>query len=183
MGSENTMKRTSGSINIRPLREEDIPTLQNWINDPLIMRRIGIEGERSLSMQREWFRNLEQDSTKEVWAIVLRDTGTYIGNVSLYDIDRKHCHAGLAVFIGDGKNRGKGYGSLAVRLMLKYAFTDLKLHHVYCKTETSFQNAIKMYESIGFQREGVLIEHELHDGHYVDKVIYGIHETEFEIQE
>ncbi|MCD6307428.1 MAG: GNAT family N-acetyltransferase [Candidatus Latescibacteria bacterium] len=181
MGKNKRMMLSKGDIAIRPLEKGDLPALRQWINDPLIMRRIGIEGIRTEEMQRQWFADLQDDDGRAVWAVCHGEVRSYIGNVSLYDIDRKHGHAGLAVFIGEESNRGKGYGGGAVRLMLECAFRDMGLHRVYCKTEESFPGALRLYESIGFTREGVLREHERFDGSYVDKVLYGILEDEFRL--
>jgi len=173
------MMLSKGAVAIRPLEKGDLSALQKWVNDPLIMRRMGIDGRRTKEMQRRWFADLQNDDGREVWAVCHGENKSHIGNVSLYDIDRKHGHAGLAVFIGDEADRGKGYGGTAVRLMLEYAFRDMGLHRVYCKTEESFPGALRLYESIGFTREGVLREHERFGDRYVDKVLYGILEYEF----
>ncbi len=179
MVPEKVLKLSAGDISIRPLEQGDLLTLQGWVNDPLIQRRIGISGERTPAMQDAWFAGLQKDEAREVWAICAADN--YIGNVSLYSIDHKNRNAGLSIFIGSAETRGKGYGKTALLLILEYAFRDLGLHRVFCKTEAAFKDAVRLYESTGFTREGKMRDHECRDGEFVDKILYGVLENECRI--
>ncbi len=179
MGAGHAMKQSDGTVAIRPLELGDLDRVLSWIRDPLIMRRIGLHGERTMESQERWFRGMVDDEHRQVWAIELVESNRHIGNISLYDIDRLHAHAGIAIFIGDRELRGAGYGKRALRLMLDHVFQTMGLHRVYCKTEASFEGTIDFYESLGFTREGTLREHEHFDGAYTDKVVFGLLDREF----
>ena len=55
-------------------------------------------------------------------------------------------------------DKGKGYGSQALRLILKYAFGELAAHRVWLDVKDYNQRAKKLYEAHGFVVEGVLRE-------------------------
>ena len=55
-------------------------------------------------------------------------------------------------------DKGKGYGSQALRLLLKYAFGELAAHRVWLDVKDYNQRAKKLYEAHGFVVEGVLRE-------------------------
>ena len=55
-------------------------------------------------------------------------------------------------------DKGKGYGSQALRLVLKYAFEELEAHRVWLDVKDYNQRAKKLYEAHGFVVEGVLRE-------------------------
>ena len=116
---------TGRNVYLRKLEENDLEKSLLWINDPEIMIRIGIRGPRTISNQKEWFDKMIHDPSKKVFAICLKDKKVYIGNISLYDIDPVHGHAGFSIFIGDKKNCGKGYGIEAMKLLLRFALDDL----------------------------------------------------------
>ena len=86
----------------------------------------------------------------------------------------------VSIAIGDEANRGQGYGREAMQLGLKYAFYELNLHRV-CLTVFNYNEAaIKLYEGLGFVREGVYREHLQRDGRRHDMFLYGLLRREWE---
>ena len=55
-------------------------------------------------------------------------------------------------------DKGKGYGSQALRLVLKHAFEELEAHRVWLDVKHYNQRAKKLYEAHGFVVEKVLRE-------------------------
>lgn len=53
---------------------------------------------------------------------------------------------------------GKGYGKSALRLILKKVFEDYKAHRLWLDVIDYNQRARHIYQSIGFQEEGILRE-------------------------
>ena len=86
----------------------------------------------------------------------------------------------LSIGIGDQSNRGKGYGSEAMRLIIDYAFFELNLHRIQLTVFDYNQQAIALYERLGFQREGVFREFGQRDGKRYDMYLYGILYEEWE---
>ena len=52
----------------------------------------------------------------------------------------------------------EGYGREAIRLVKKLCFEELSLHRLWLDVFTTNVNAIRLYESEGFQYEGELRE-------------------------
>ncbi len=97
-----------------------------------------------------------------------------IGLLELDGVMWSHGTTFVSIAIGDEANRGKGYGRDAMRLALNYAFGELNLHRV-CLTVFSYNiGAMKLYESLGFTREGVYREHLRRDGRRYDMLLYGL---------
>ncbi|WP_405173958.1 GNAT family N-acetyltransferase [Paenibacillus sp. FSL H8-0260] len=55
--------------------------------------------------------------------------GEYVGGVNLNSIDEKNCTFSIGVQV-DRDHRGKGYGTRAINILLKYAFLELRLKQV-----------------------------------------------------
>ena len=60
-----------------------------------------------------------------------------------------------SLIIGDKSARGKGYGTEAAELMPDYAFGYQNMHRVSIDVVGFNVDAIKFYERLGFQREGI----------------------------
>jgi RimJ/RimL family protein N-acetyltransferase len=104
------------------------------------------------------------------------DGDRMIGAIALADVQWVHRTAmfGIGIGIGEREYRGKGYGSDAIRLILRYAFEELNLYRVWTHTISFNQAAMRCFERAGFKKEGVgrgVIERE---GRRFDLVYYGM---------
>ena len=69
---------------------------------------------------------------------------------------------------------GKGYGTDALRLVLRYAFHELNLFCVGLDVVGNNAQAIRAYEKVGFSQEGVVRSALLRDGQRHDFCRMGI---------
>ena len=76
-----------------------------------------------------------------------------IGLVSFWDRPIPHEGAELSIWLGRGHRDG-GKGTEALRLALRYAFSELKLHKVYLRVLDYNERAVRAYQKVGFQVEG-----------------------------
>jgi ribosomal-protein-alanine N-acetyltransferase len=111
------------------------------------------------------------------WVIDLDDRA--IGTVRLHSLNAPDRRARLAIGIFAPECWGLGYGTLAIRLVLRYAFEELGLHRVDLRVLAYNTRAIACYVKCGFVREGVERESALVDGQWHSDVIMGILEGEF----
>ena len=70
----------------------------------------------------------------------------------------------------------------ALRLMLRFAFHELNLHRLQLTVFAYNEAAIRLYERLGFQREGAFREYLLRDGKRYDMLLYGLLAREWEAQ-
>jgi RimJ/RimL family protein N-acetyltransferase len=172
------MNMLQGSnVFLRKLEHDDLTRCLLWINDPEMFITMGVWGPRSKNEQDSWYKALEGSKTNIVFALCLKEGDSHIGNVSLFDIDYRSRNAGLTVMIPDRAHQGCGYGREAIKILCTFAFEYLNLHKLYCKTDNPY--AAKMYEKIGFVKEGILRKHTFRYGKYVDKILYGILAEDF----
>jgi RimJ/RimL family protein N-acetyltransferase len=164
---------------LRILEKTDIPTTQKWINSKEISEIMGYLPVLSLDNQYEWYDKLKNDKNRYIFAICLKDDTTHIGNVALGNIDYVNRHAMFSIFIYDMKFRYLGYGTESTIQLLDFAFENLNMNKIYLKTSPGFKSAIKMYENIGFVKEGVMRQHHFIKGKYEDKIMYSILKSEY----
>jgi RimJ/RimL family protein N-acetyltransferase len=66
--------------------------------------------------------------------------------------------------------------------LLDYAFKGLDFRRVSLEVLAINTNAIKLYEKLGFVREGIRRKEFFLDGKYLDSYIYGLLSEDFSIQ-
>lgn len=108
------------------------------------------------------------------FAVETRDTHAFIGRCGFINVDWKNRSAEITVLIGDGALRGKGYGTDAVRTLLRFGFDEMNLHKASAQVFTFNEAALRCYEKCGFVREGLLREEVYRDGRYQDVAVLGL---------
>lgn len=83
------------------------------------------------------------------FSIVLLDADQLIGHISIHDVDRLNRNAFPGVVIGGEENRGKGYGTEAMRLALNFGFKTLNLNNIMLTAHADHTAAIACYKKSG----------------------------------
>ena len=97
-----------------------------------------------------------------------------IGFLNLFALNWTHGDTWLGIGLGDREYWGKGYGTDAVRVTLRYAFTELNLRRVTLGVFAYNPRAIKSYEKVGFIVEGRLRQYIVRDGQRNDMIVMGV---------
>ena len=108
--------------------------------------------------------------------------GLYVGIVGLHAIVATERQAKLRVGLFDRRFWGDGYGTEALRLLLRYAFEEVGLHRVGLVVLEDNARAIRAYEKCGFVREGFARETVMQDGRWRGDVLMSILEHEYRAQ-
>ncbi len=164
-------------VTIREFTFEDIALKVNWINNPennqFLHYDLPLEYEKTCI----WFE--KNRGRTERYDAVIEVNGTPVGLIGLLSVDRKNQKAEYYVSMGETRFKGHGVASKASELLLEYAFRDLKLEKVYLYTETENKVAQKLFERVGFKKEGILKHDLLSRGRFVDRIAYGITKADY----
>src|SRR5262249_55672444 len=79
----------------------------------------------ALQGEDEFITKISQSERDVVLVIVLREPEQAIGLTGLHQIDPKDRHAQFGITIGVKEHWGKGYGTEATRLIVRYTFHTL----------------------------------------------------------
>ena len=153
---------------LRPLGTPDLRRCVKWFSDPQIIRYLGRNSPVTMAEEERWFRDYERRTNEQIFAIEVE--GRHLGNVGLHKIDRAHRKAEIGIVIGETGAWSRGYGTEAMRVALRYAFEVLGMNKVSLEVLEYNDRAIRTYERIGFQREGVHREDVYKDGRFVNVV-------------
>lgn len=97
----------------------------------------------------------------------------HVGNVSLQSINWINRSAELAIIIGEKEHREKGLGLQVCAVMMYHAFVKLGLHRIWSGTAEDNIGMNKIFDRLGFQKEGVFVHGMWRDGEYRDINAYG----------
>lgn len=91
-----------------------------------------------------------------------------VGEVVLADLDPVHRSAHLRIVIAQQAYRSRGFGAEALLLALHYGFGMRQLHRIELEVLVVNRRAIRLYERLGFEQEGIRREvyyfnHRYHD--------------------
>jgi RimJ/RimL family protein N-acetyltransferase len=164
---------------LRPLEREDAKQCAAWFNDPDIIRTLLAYRPVNLRAEEEFIDKALQSEHELVLGIALQGSEHLIGGTGLHRMDFRNRHAGFGITIGEKEEWGKGYGTEAARLMVAHAFETLNLNRVWLHVYEYNQRGIRVYERIGFQKEGVLRQDTYREGRYWDTIVMGILKSEF----
>ena len=155
---------------IRPITIDDLDHMMTWVNDPEV---VGCYAYFTKPITREeeavWLSQKIVSSTDFVYAIE-DDDETYLGNVGLEAVHWPARNGRLSITIARKSLRGKGHGTRAIELALEQAFGEHGLHKVYLVVADDNEPNRRLYEKLGFQEEGHLVDHYIIDGEFVDMI-------------
>ncbi len=171
------------TVRLRAVEEGDLPLLVRWMNDPEVRHWLhhSDRPDATLESVRGRFGLTEERFPNLVWMIEERG-GRPVGHVAFLQVDPHHKRAELAISIWEKECWSRGYGTEAIRAVLRHAFEDLGLRRVNLHTDADNARGIRCYEKCGFVREGVMRESRLRYGKPLDMVLMSVLRHEWEMR-
>ena len=155
------------NVNLRVIEKEDLPLLTDWSNNPEYL------GEHIWLPQQsrtEWAKRYDNLTPDTKWFFIEKKDGTKIGTMF-------HFPRGNALEIGYAlipSERGKGYCSEAVKIIVDYLFLSKEIVRVQAITDVGNLASQKILEKAGFEREGTIRKSAFIRGEWRDGCLYSI---------
>lgn len=159
-------------VTIRSFRKEDISLKIKWINDPRNSQYLHYDLPLNEEKTLQWYTSLSGRKDRADFTIEVN--GKPVGLIGILSIDPKNKKGEYYVAIGEGEFKGKGVAKAASLLLLELAKKELGLQKLYLFTEEENIPAQKLFESLGFKKEGLLLHDILRDGKRINRFVYGI---------
>lgn len=172
---------TGEKIRLRAYKREDVQLAQEYLNDAETKRLLmpGVPFLITLEEENKWFESISAFKDNYSFAIETLQGNKYIGGCGINQIDWKNSVATVGIFIGDKDYWGKGFGSDAMKVLVKFIFEQMNVNKIKLFVYSFNQRAVKSYEKCGFVREGVLRQEIFRDGKYHDEYIMSILKDEY----
>lgn len=155
---------TENLASLRPLERSDLHFVHTLNNNRSVMGYWFEEPYESfVELEQLYNKHIHDQSERRF--IVENKSHEPVGMVELVEIDHLHRRAEFLVMIAP-HFQGKGFAKAATNMAINYAFRGLNLYKIYLLVDVDNIPAIHIYESFGFQREGVLVDEYFSDGRY-----------------
>lgn len=167
-------------VSLRPIEARDLPALRRWHADPEVMRFWGDSAPMVApdAFEADLRGRLATFETAGYF-LIENERGEPIGRAEFERLDPDHRSAEVMILIGEVAAQGQGYGEDATRTLLRYLFETRNVHRVALQVLADNDRAIRLYERMGFVREGVLRDDLFFDGRFHDQIAMSILQPEF----
>ena len=166
-------------IYLRPFEITDVDACFPSLFDTEMRRLTGTQNSFTRTQVERYVENAALDDSRLTLVICLQENDQIIGDIALMDMHAKNRSAHIRIAIDQVEHQGKGYGSEALLLMLDYGFGICNLHRIELEAYAFNERAIRTYEKLGFQREGVKRDVLFYNHQYHDAIQMSILEDEF----
>lgn len=170
---------TAGDVTIRPVELDDIPLLHAWSKDLEIEHQSGWAPWMSRARFERRYEDLVREPPEDLVLLGIEQREVLVGYVELAALSHLERRAAMGFVVADRAVRRQGVGRTAVILAMDYGFSLEDLDRIYAEVYPFNIPSLRLLEGVGFQREGVLRQHDVHQGRRTDLVVMGILRDEF----
>jgi len=142
---------------LRALEPADTDLLYKWENDPAVWNVSGTLAPFSRFALEALVESQRYDlfQSRQLRLVVETLDGRPLGAVDLFEVDPLHRRAGVGILIHRPEDRGCGYATDALAILIDYARRILGLHLLWCGVETDNAASLALFRRLGFETIGV----------------------------
>ena len=160
--------------------EKDSEIEARWTHDSDFMRLMDTAPARPMSaaMVKKQYEKLEkqmeEDKNQYYFAIRAREDDRLIGKAIIQWIEWANGHGFIRLGIGAAEDRGRGYGSQALNMLLRFAFSELNLFRLSAIVPEYNTAAIGLLKKNGFIEEVRRRQSVERDSRRWDLLVFGL---------
>lgn len=162
------------NIFLRALEPEDLEFIHSIENDESIWEISNTQTPYSKFLIKQYLEHAHKDifEVKQLRLVISTYDAVTIGMIDLFDFDFKNRRAGVGILVKNSKDRLKGYGYEALKLLIDYSFKHLDLHQLYCNISEENDSSIKLFSKVGFKEIGLKKEWNYVNGSYKNEYLF-----------
>jgi RimJ/RimL family protein N-acetyltransferase len=168
-------------IRLGSIDHETDPEIEaRWTHDPAFMRMMYKDPMRPLSVfqvkkrYEELEKKIDEKNNLYHFAIRARDDNRLLGFCQLKNIFWPNGLADVQIGIGSADDQRKGYGTEALRMLMRYAFSEINLYRLTARVPEYNLPAIAFFGKAGFTEEVRRRQALARDGRRWDALIFGL---------
>jgi RimJ/RimL family protein N-acetyltransferase len=174
------------NIRFRPFKNEDLPVLEKYLNDPKLLGRRnvpwGMPEDQPLTTKQieEILKKWSEKKKGLIFAIEKKIDQTLIGHIDC-SWNWDPLHAGISVTIAPSYQR-QSFGTQALQLMIDYFFNNLPALSINCWIAAWNTAGIEFAKKIGFFSCGRMRRAGIRNGKYYDYLIFDMLKEEWRMK-
>lgn len=138
-----------------------------WLNDPEIYKYLDTRGGYTYKKLFDYLTNYTEQHVY-FWAIIIKEDNSHIGNIKVDPINKSNQTGEFGILMGDKNKWGKGYAKEATKVVIDYCFKVLELRKITLGVIKDNIAAVKLYQNLGFETEGIYKMHGIYNGKFCD---------------
>jgi len=154
-------------VNLRVEEKEDMKLVAEWLNNPDYFGEYNPLTQESRTELEKRYDNMPPEMK---WFIIEKKDGSKIGSIGHFPVG-KLLEIGYAIIPSE---RGKGYCTEAVKIMVDYLFLAKDTARIQAHTDTRNKASQKVAEKAGFKKEGTIRKAMFIMGEWRDLFLYSI---------
>jgi len=169
-------------LTLRPLTLVDAEEIFNYRSDAIVNQYQGWIPE-NIEEVIDFIKNkvsptIDIADTWFQFVIISNKDGKVIGDLGVHFIDKEKSQAELGCTINK-EYHGKGFATEAMAEIISYLFKDLNKHRIHASVDPRNIASVKLMETLGFRKEAHFKESLYLNNEWVDDVIYGLLQSEW----
>jgi RimJ/RimL family protein N-acetyltransferase len=166
---------------LKPHTPANAPAMHAWENDAELLHYSDSEAPGSepgaVADMERYLREITAEWPRPSiihYAIHTKPDSELIGYGMIGRIDRHNRQCKLGIVIGDKREWRRGYAGEALEAVVKFCFDTLEMNRIGAEIYEFNSRAVRLFERLGFTREGVVREAVLKNGKFADEYLYGL---------
>lgn len=166
---------------LRPHETRDLDRYYAWFNDPEVTLYLNMRYPISRLAEEAWLADRTSSSLAYGDVALAIDTkdGRHIGSVAFHRTSPEDRTARLGITIGDKTHWSKGYGTDAIRTLVRFGFEEMNLNRIDLTVDERNARAIACYRKCGFVEEARLRQDRYAQGAYHDTLVMALLRAEW----
>ena len=176
-------------IRFGPIDYEKDPEIESrWTHNAEFMRLYEFEPARPMSaaIVKKQYEKLEKrvDEEKNLYPFMLRAKADdrLIGKAVIQHIEWANGNCSLRLGIGSAEDRRKGYGTQALKMLLRFAFAELNLFRVTANVAEYNEGAIALMRKLHLTEEVRRRQSLMREDRRWDLLVFGLLKDEWQKQ-
>jgi ribosomal-protein-alanine N-acetyltransferase len=169
---------------MRQLTMDDAEFYLRNFSDPTTVELTTFEAPKDLGAAKAELKmyciDLFANSTGIRWGIVLKGSGELVGTCGFHKWVKEHNRAEIGYDMLP-EFRERGIMKEALTHMIDYVFGTVRLNRLEALIDPRNTASIRLVESLGFSRDGLLRENTLFRGRYIDDLVYSLLAREWRV--
>lgn len=170
----------SARLRLRAYREDDAAAIFTLYGDPQVTRYWSHEAWTETAQAERYLSERMALETPAVyaWAMADKESDLLIGTTTLFYLSGPHRRAEIGYSLLPTR-QGQGLAHEALRTVIGHAFGSLGLERIEADVDPRNTPSVRLLESLGFQREGLLRARWRANGEVCDSYFYGLLASEW----
>ena len=164
---------------ISELSLEDLEEVRQLHNEPDTLRWLSNTRPVTSDEQVKWFKELQKTHSSKRFVARAKSNGNLIGVFRFDHLDNENSSAVVGLDVSTDFRR-LGFAREIYNALIPYFFTIMSLNRLSLITLETNAAAIKLYESLGFKREGLLREAIRRGADFENAIQFGLLRADYE---